>query len=315
MGLKSLPSVAIKGTHLAKETVVGNHLLPTNPFCWSYVHLKLPRMENYDPTQPWVSRQRADGKIAAGAPRFVDDLRPVGPSEEECWEVTHTLASRYCYLGHQISSRKTRLPSQQPGAWAGSHVVIHEGGIGVTCGSDKWAKGQRLLKELQEELLASPRLRHKPLEQKRGFFVHLQRTYPCITPFLKGMHLAIDSWRPGRDLEGWKAGHTLMETDPDMALEWNISDSSDAPEFVTAVPRLHDDLECLLHLFSPPHPPICFARSTKIVTATYGFGDASGEDFGSSFCLPNGTIIFRHGTWGRDADSTTSNYRELLDLV
>jgi len=145
--------------------------------------------------------------------------------------------------------------------------------------------------------------------------VHLQCTYPCITPFLKGMHLTIDSWRPGRDLEGWKSGPTPFVTDEDMALEWNIVDSIDAPEFVTAVPCLHDDLACLLHLFSPPHPPIRFVRSSKIVTATYGFGDASGEGFGSSFCLPDGTVIFRHGTWGRDADSTTSNFRELHNLV
>ena len=75
MGLKSSPYVAIKGTHLAEEA-----------------------------TQPWVSRRRTDGRIAADAPRFVDDLRPVGPSEDECWEATHTRATRYCYLGLQISS-------------------------------------------------------------------------------------------------------------------------------------------------------------------------------------------------------------------
>jgi hypothetical protein len=75
--------------------------------------------------------------MAAGVSHFVDDLRPVGPSEEECWEVTHTLACRYSYLGLQIASRKTRPPSQHPGAWTGSHVVIRDGNIGVTCGAHK----------------------------------------------------------------------------------------------------------------------------------------------------------------------------------
>jgi hypothetical protein len=65
-----------------------------------------------------------------------------------------------------MSSRKTRPPSQQPGAWAGSHVVIHEGGIGVTCGNNKWVKAQGLLKELQEEPQAGSQLSHKSLEQK-----------------------------------------------------------------------------------------------------------------------------------------------------
>ena len=80
MGLKSSLYVTIKGIHLAEEYVFGNHHLPSNPFHWSHVHLNLPNMEHYDPNQPWVSRQREDGIIASGAPRFVDDLRPVGPS-------------------------------------------------------------------------------------------------------------------------------------------------------------------------------------------------------------------------------------------
>ncbi len=71
----------------------------------------------------------------------------------------------------------------------------------------------------------------------------------------------------------------------------------------------------MLQLFTPAHPPIRFVHSSKIVSVIYGFGDASGEGFGSSFCLPNGTITFRHGTWGRDPDCTTSNFRELFNLV
>jgi len=47
----------------------------------------------------------------------------------------------------------------------------------------------------------------------------------------------------------------------------------------------------------------------------YGFVDASGAGFGSSFHLPNNTIWFRQGIWGRDADNTSSNYRELRNLV
>lgn len=114
-------------------------------------------------------------------------------------------------------------------------MLIQEGSIGVTCGQDKWVKAQRFLKELQGELLTSPQLSHKSLEQKRGFFVHLQHTYPCITPFLKGLHLTIDSWRPGRDQDGWRV-HTQSPLDADMELEWLTLDATNAPEFVTAVP-------------------------------------------------------------------------------
>jgi hypothetical protein len=205
----------------------------------------------------------------------------------------------------------TRPPSQQPGAWAGTYALIFEGGVGITCGPDKWAKAKQLLQSLQEELASTPQLNHKGLEQKRGFFVHLQRTYPCITPFLKGMHLTLDSWRPGRDADGWKAEVSSNYDDL-------IGVSTLHPcalEFVTAVPRLYDDLECLAQLLLPAHPPIRFIRSNKVASICYGFGDASSEGFGSSILLPDGTTSFRHGTWGADMESASSNYRELLNQV
>lgn len=49
--------------------------------------------------------------------------------------------------------------------------------------------------------------------------------------------------------------------------------------------------------------------------AIYGFVDASAAGFGGSFALPDGSVLFRHGLWGRDADSVTSNFRELCNLV
>jgi hypothetical protein len=309
MGLRSSPYVAVKGTHIAEEAVFGNRHDPKNPFKWSSVRLNLPGMASYTPTLPWVSRLQSDGTLAAGVPRFVDDLRPVGQSEEDCWQVTHAIATRYSFLGLQIAARKIRPPSQHPGAWAGTHAFILPKGIGLTCGPEKWDKAKRLLSELQAELVQGNSLRHKPLEQKRGFFVHLQRTYPCLTPFLKGIHLTLDSWRPGRNEEGW--------VDPSVSLdEWDIyTHSSSAPEFVTAVPRLRFDLSALNTLFATPHPPIRYVRSSSIATVSYGFGDASGNGFGSTFVLPNSTLQFCHGTWGTDIEDSSSNYRELLNLV
>lgn len=178
--------------------------------------------------------------MAAGVSCFVDDLRPVGPSEEECWAITHP------GLPLRLHGIANSPPCQHPGAWAGLHVVIHDDGIGVTCGADKWCKAQRLLRDLAEELSQSPRLHHKSLEQRRSFFVHLQWTYPCITPFLQGIHLTVDIWRPGCDSDGWKLPPSSF--DADMELEWGLA-FSEAPEFFTAVPRLYDDLTCLTQLF------------------------------------------------------------------
>jgi hypothetical protein len=39
------------------------------------------------------------------------------------------------------------------------------------------------------------------LEKTRGFLVYVSKTYPPMTPFLKGLHLTIYAWRPERDEE------------------------------------------------------------------------------------------------------------------
>jgi hypothetical protein len=51
-----------------------------------------------------------------------------------------------------------------------------------------------------------------------------------------------------------------------------------------------------------------------ITTAVYGFGDASGAGFGSTFGDQN-SVHFQHGIWGSYAEAKSSNYRELATLV
>ena len=45
------------------------------------------------------------------------------------------------------------------------------------------------------------------------------------------------------------------------------------------------------------------------------FGDASGEGFGSSWVNKEGAIGFRFGVWGKEGDGSSSNYRELRNLI
>jgi hypothetical protein len=106
MGLSSSPYVVVKSTHLADESALGDRHNLDNPFQWEYVRLNLPGMDHYNPHLPWVSRMRADHSLAAGVARYLDDQRPVGNSQEDCWKVAHTIAARYGYLGLQITSRK-----------------------------------------------------------------------------------------------------------------------------------------------------------------------------------------------------------------
>ena len=54
---------------------------------------------------------------------------------------------------------------------------------------------------LEEDETALPR---KALEKARGFLIYVGRTYRWMNPYLKGLHLTIDGWRPDRDEEGYR---------------------------------------------------------------------------------------------------------------
>jgi hypothetical protein len=56
----------------------------------------------------------------------------------------------------------------------------------------------------------SPWMVHKILDRIREGW-HVSRTYSPMVPFLKGLHLIIDNWRPDRDGEGWKLSRPQIE--------------------------------------------------------------------------------------------------------
>jgi hypothetical protein len=78
-----------------------------------------------------------------------------------------------------------------------------EAGLRVLVARKKWCKANRLLIKLDVLLKESEMVDKKVLERTRGFLVYVASTYKPMTPFLLGFHLTIDSWRPGRDEEGW----------------------------------------------------------------------------------------------------------------
>jgi hypothetical protein len=76
--------------------------------------------------------------------------------------------------------------------------------------------------------------------------VYLSRTYPALVPYLKGIHLTVDSWRPNRDPSGWKMDIASGEQDQ----PFDIIPDASAPAFVTAVGQLQDDIVALDTLFA-----------------------------------------------------------------
>ena len=43
----------------------------------------------------------------------------------------------------------------------------------------------------------------KTTERLIGFVVYVSQTYTSLVPYLKGIYLSLNSWRSGRDEEGW----------------------------------------------------------------------------------------------------------------
>jgi hypothetical protein len=150
----------------------------------------------------------------------------------------------------------------------------------------------------------------KTLEKQRGFLVYVTRTYPALVPFLKGIHLTVDSRRKNRDFEGWKVVDELAA---------HLNDDSPDPydnhlDTVRAVPRLKDDVNSLLQLFASARPPRRIPRSRHVLAVWYGYGDASGGGFGSTFTAIDG-LEYTYGVWGDDLAGCSSNFRELFNIT
>jgi hypothetical protein len=87
------------------------------------------------------------------------------------------------------------------------------------------------------------------------------------------------------------------------------------PEYVTAVPRLKQDLDTLSRLTQTDAPPAVLVRPVKVMVG-YLVGDASGSGHGTSFLYTGEeTLNLAHGIWGEEAAQRSLNFRELANLV
>jgi hypothetical protein len=92
-------------------------------------------------------------------------------------------------------------------------------------------------------------------------------------------------------------------------------------QFVRGVSRLEEDIEVLKIMFQRQTPSRRLIRGFNVARVMYGFGDASGAGFGSSWV--SGTVgeeqsrkvHYRFGRWGSESDGRSSNFRELSNLV
>jgi hypothetical protein len=184
------------------------------------------------------------------------------------------------WLGIQDAPRKRRDSSKSPGAWSGSVIRVTPDGVFVLLPEDKWNKAKAMLQEIRVMLEKDPSsLPRKRLEQIRGFLIYVTRTYHCMVPYLIGLHMTIDSWRPNRKEDGWRytaAEMRLWSAEEDDLEEDDPYDHTDAPEKVGAVLRFAWDRDALEELMSADEPLLRRIQVRHTMKAYYGFGDASG---------------------------------------
>lgn len=268
MGLKSSPHRFVKMQSLREEVVRGNSQAGSNPFHFDEVILNLPGSPTYNPCHARVWKISSyTGRTAGDMHTYVDDARVAGRDFWYCWAVGHHVSTRFCYLGIQDTLRKRSLPSQIAGAWTGSLAQSPPAGITVSCTPEKWTRAKEYVSSMLATVMAGQPLVHKDLERQRGFLVYVTRTYPAFVPYLKGIHLTLDSWRGGRDADGWKLQGEL-------GCHFSAEEvTPTAPATVQPVPRLLDDLQALSHLMAADSLPTRLIRSSSVMVALYGFGD------------------------------------------
>jgi hypothetical protein len=327
MGLRPSPYASVQGSLRAKQMVLGDHKDQANPYHWDWVRENLPGDDDYDPTLPWIAKIRHDGQVASDVHIYVDDCRITASTQELAWLAASRMAKVCSWLGLQDAARKRREPSTAPGAWAGAVIISDETGVYKLVTDVRWQKTQRKIRwfasylgltsgEDDEEQQSKERsacpvghLPHKTAESYRGFLVYVSRTYGAFVPYLKGIHLTLDSWRPFRDDDGWKNTSTAEA-------KCEVTEQESAPRFVKTVPRLKQDVEVLLDFTSKEKPPKVPVRPTGAAVAMYMFGDASGSGFGISLWVAGeDTIYASHGSWTVETSQKSSNYRELYNLV
>ena len=151
---------------------------------------------------------------------------------------------------------------------------------------------------------------HKQAEKIRGFLIYVSWTYRCMVPYLKGLHLTLEFWRPNRNEEGWRKKANL---EPEEAFVF--TGSNKAPRFVKLAPRLKADVQVLMAITAFEKAPQIHVRA-RCTTAAYLVGEASGSGFVDCLWLEGEEgldVVF--GSWDGNLSSQSSNFWEGYNLV
>jgi hypothetical protein len=249
--------------------------------------------KGYRSDLPWVMKIRADDHLAAEIFVFVDDGRPTGHNQELMWKAAWAYRTGCSRRGIQDASRKRTFPTMTPGPWAGTMTHTEGGAVVGMLLQEKWNKTKVMIQELVEMIPGGP-LPLQCLLEIQCFLMYVIRAYTWMNPYIKGMHLTVDSWHLGRAEDGfkWSAKEKRERHLHELPCQWanknwegqaaaTVLLEEEAPETVTAVARYLWDLDCLQELTSPTEPPKQLYQATW-QAAFFVIGDASGKAKGGT---------------------------------
>ena len=161
----------------------------------------------------------------------------------------------YVLLGITICSQKRREVGEDVGAWAGSIEDTTEGKVRIRTDQEKWDKTREWIRKLNMWLEEGGPLNFKELERMRGFLIYVSRTYTAMTPYLKGLHQTIDSWRPFIREDGWIISRREIDFFRKEGNGHPVEyEGIEAPNTVTPVKRLKKDARALKELTDYDNP-------------------------------------------------------------
>ena len=228
-----------------------------------------------------VLSSRSRGKIAYILAIYVDDQIIHTGYERNSWAASHKVAMYKACLGIQDTARNRRTPSQSEGAWEQSTVHTNNTDVGLLVSIDTWENMKSIVLRLQAQVLENPEvdLCTNSIMSDIGTLGYGNQTYEPLTPHLKGLHLTIDGWRPGRYYDGWKVETARLKPEKVTEAEFFLNSASYLETFKPAK-RLLSDLKALVDLMSIEISLTLPVDSSKIQYVKYDIGDASGGGFG-----------------------------------
>lgn len=305
-----------------------------SPFQYSKVILNLPTSYTWDPSLPRVMRIRKDGELASAEVNYVDDIHPVvrGVNSRNAVLTAKFLKSRMNSVGNQADDKKYQPPTCRPGAWKGEIMHTDQPLPRKSTTQKKWTRFKDGVIWVLENSRSQASLATAKLRRIAGLGINVTNVYKDACCYLKGFFNAIESFRAGRDRNGWRLkkeieqewGTEVQDQSGLTALQLDEASTEDAstataaadyPLLTSITPELIAHCEALLSLFEHDVSTAVFIRPASSSAYHYYIGDASREGLGGATQYPDGTIRGRRGVWKADFAEGGSNLREAQNQV